>query len=255
MRIVHKPKVFECKSCKKGYFNEVEALKDHVIKTHANMFYQAVQNGLVNVENPSKPVTNQLFDCMECDERFLGKDALTDHMIKEHRSQVFRCNQCTSFFYKEEHLKAHKISFHKKFYSCKFCKFSSDSYEDAKAHSSTCFPKNFYFSCNFCDFKATTAVDRDNHIEEVHNNRQTIGSLDSVHRVQCKLCGVNTTTKESMESHMRDFHGTATEPTDKIECKFCDLHFYSKDTYEKHVQVKHYKELLQKKRKPGRYSC
>lgn len=207
------PDKFKCKDCNRLYADK-KSLKIHLTQQHGNI--------------EDKP-----FECDHCGKRFVRLEPLRLHLrshLSEEEKQKLRthlCNECGSTFISQHVLKSHiKYSHLKMGFYCEQCAKHYKAKLDYDLHR-----RNIHgeagparVQCDECSkwFSHEKAMRK--HKAELH--RRESGPII------CSVCGMETTSKPALRSHMKMKH---TERT--FRCEYCHKAFQTSTRLKEHLPV------------------
>ena len=136
-----------------------------------------------------------------------------------------KCHICEEIVNSQEnHMRNHRIK------SCNVCHqlVEHNSFDNhMKGHSTP------QMLCQHCDYRAKHKHNLIKHVESNHSSQSR--------PYKCSICGQEVKTKEKLENHQRQAHGT------RFKCQFCDKTFSLRKTKKDH-EIKDHKDLIRHKK-------
>ena len=155
-----------------------------------------------------------LHDCIFCDQSFLAKVTLDNHIKYTHSDQrKFECKKCVAKFKQRKHLNEHVKNIHGT------NPRKEDYWQDLQRKA---------FSCETCEEKFTRKTDLNSHIKAKHTNQEMFS---------CDECHNKFIYKKNLKRHKLEKHGM-----DKYECPDCGREYNQKRNMERHRLI-HEKSL------------
>jgi len=163
--------------------------------------------------------------CEFCEEKFFIPANLDLHVKRNHQSatensknESFKCLFCGKLFKTKDTYKNHLKFIHKdKAIRCKFKR---------------------------CCKIFTTEISLQKHLSKDHFLNKPTNS------VECKVCKIWLSSKNSLKGHMESRHATQAENVKLIQCKICCENFDSKAKLFRHIKENHEKEPIKCRLKP-----
>ncbi|PSN53577.1 hypothetical protein C0J52_09205, partial [Blattella germanica] len=217
LQIIKKPKVFNCRFCKKKFNSGID-LKEHAQNEHTAIKCQHCELtffGAKMYKQHSKSHTNLIdYICEFCGLTYKLKE-LKIH-LRSHRSKKykFKCKECGKIFGSKEmhssHIKTHQKTIH----LCESCGKCFKFLNSMKAHQKSCMgikPLKL-FKCPHCQKEYRSRRSFKEHIR-IHTNERPY---------KCKLCEETFRKRIQLVTHTLK-HSNARPH--KYSCNICDLKF------------------------------
>ena len=154
-----------------------------------------VDNSLIEVE-----AVVRYKSCDKCDMKCNTENELTKHVEEHHANQT--CQICDQTFTDKSELEQHRKSHVDTEYNCEMCEYKTQDKELLKTHV------NFQhegparkFECSTCKNTFSAELELEEHIK-LHEKVASLGDY------QCNLCEHKALSKEDLEKHLHDEHGT-----------------------------------------------
>ena len=173
------------------------------------------------------------YECKTCGSIQVDKNNLACHMRDFHETNSFCCEICGTKFLSVLSLDEHTKSVHNKgqqnptTYSCFECFKIFKSNKDVLMHKQNCHSLTEFFECEICHMKSRS----EEHIKE-HKQIDHV----STEEFECSMCGSMQSTKNDLNSHMRDIHNVKYFYCDSCGIKFmslASLNEHTKSVYER----------------------
>lgn len=164
------------------------------------------------------------FSCALCERKVLTIRGLSRHMQIHYVK--YTCETCGKSYASSASLHTHSLTAHggdQKL--CRKCRTYFSSSQEKKQHlieSPHCWPH----LCAICGERFMTDFQRNNHITEVHGNK----NIDSV--FSCPECPKVFTSSKQRRSHFTICHTNKKKP-----CPYCGRKFLTKKSFDEHVLV------------------
>uniref|UniRef100_A0A336KMN4 CSON012579 protein n=1 Tax=Culicoides sonorensis TaxID=179676 RepID=A0A336KMN4_CULSO len=204
------PDKLKCLHCQRIY-SDSKNLKVHIMNMHCD----------------EKP-----FECDICGRRYPKLEKLRVHMtshLSEETKQEMRkhfCEKCDQLFLTKAVLKAHiKYTHLKQGYVCDSCAKHFKSQFDYKLHRRNVHGEDgpSRVQCPMCFKWYSNARTLKSHIKGVHERTESIN---------CHICGIETTSKQSLYGHIRMKH---TERA--FHCEYCSKSFATPSRLREHTAI------------------
>ncbi|XP_030752995.1 oocyte zinc finger protein XlCOF6-like [Sitophilus oryzae] len=173
------------------------------------------------------PEERELFACSYCDNKYITKSGLKDHLDNKH----------SEFRPKEKKKRIHK---------CSICSFQARYAYIIQRHKKVHLTpeERELFACSYCDNKYITKTGLEDHLDNKHSEFRTHEPQKKVYR--CSTCSYNTTRKPVLENH-KISHLTR-EERQMFACAHCDNEYRSKISLRYHLQKNHIDSRVKRRR-------
>ena len=153
---------------------------------------------------------HQSLFCSSCGLVFNGKQALREHVVKEHENlkcTVLGCVFTAASIYK---FHRHKFDHHSELKQCDQCEYSTRRFELLKGHMET-HSSNLIYICKQCDFRTNTRQKITFHKRKVH-----LGIF-----YECNVCSFKTAKSSNLNAHkLIHYKNEETKTSEKEKRKF-----------------------------------
>nr|CAI5870410.1 unnamed protein product [Callosobruchus analis] len=220
-------KVHECTKCSfKTTINSI--LKEHI----------AVHSGLVG-----NRVLNR---CPYCDETFVHKKSLNEHITKKHPDFIAtlscKVHECTKCTYKttmtsrlKEHMVKHPEPVSCRIHECTKCTYKTTMSSKLKEHMAKHPELGVFSKCTYCSTTFTRKALLNEHIIKKHP--ECIASVScKIH--ECTKCAFKTTMSRSLREHMVK-HPELAGYCVFSRCAYCNKTFAYKALLNEHIIKQH----------------
>ena len=178
----------------------------------------------------------QIYSCLECDEKFAFKTAFDSHMRTGHDDQEqtkLCCDQCPKQFLNFTKLKAHMLVHSKdRPYVCSECNATFKYTQSFRLHMKTHQPVERPFGCNQCTKKFPT----------LPRLKEHMSSHSSAKPHVCSVCNHSFKYPQSLRSHLKSHDEEDIYRRSKLvahQCNICSEKFLSYRVLEMHVKSVH----------------
>lgn len=219
-----------------------------------NNFKSQAQTLLNQADDENKTVTN----CNICNKELpVNEKVLYHHLYYHQKTQIFKCNLCQKKMINkkrtvDDHVATHAVKDGKPF-SCHYCRSSFTSRMGIKNHLLNIHapPDIREFVCTDCPSKKfTSKISLEKHSKSCHfskkcphcdqnfkasNLRRHIDTAHMKKEYRCRQCDVVCHAKDSLRSHIRRVHNTAT--ASKFQCLHCEKSFADRSRYKRHQMI------------------
>lgn len=198
-----------CSVCEKRFLSII------MLRNHMRMMHKSAE--------PAPPPTRRLgHNCRLCGKIFCTETVLDRHMKTMHTIDsdfpVLKCPiaRCTQIFHEKLILLEHLATKHgqRSTFSCYLCKLSFINIDNVKLHmnrlhrSNTRFPfgrrdhlqRRLLSTCGECQKTFANGALLRHHTEITHSTRS---------RSECRTCGIDFSSKQTLERHMARYHRTS----------------------------------------------
>ena len=201
-----------------------------------------------------------LFQCVECNQKFLTRSQQQCHMEKKHLeifsdSETYKCNICNVKFLHRSYLDRHNWKhFGIRPYSCKLCDFKSGFPKSVSRHMllkhtyltklrcSSCF-KKFYDEkslreheechlvrqCPICPHKTSSWLQLTKHIKETHQKDK------KVKWISCNKCFRKLASPRGLSRHLADHCPLRQGAQKQLQCNKCFSRLSTNASLDRHL--------------------
>ncbi|XP_074084433.1 PR domain zinc finger protein 5 isoform X4 [Macrotis lagotis] len=246
---------FICKAegCGKR-FRSKDALKKHKENIHAGNARKRLMCTVCSKKCSSSSIlqehrkVHEIFECQECNKKFITPNQLKRHMITHSGERTFKCDQCDATFKRKDTLNVHIQVVHDghKKYKCDLCDKAFVTPSVLKSHKKTHTGEKEKI-CPYCGQKfasnGTLRVHIRSHTGErpyqCHYCDKAFSKNDGLKMhirthtrekpYQCSECNKAFSQKRGLDEHMRTHTGEK-----PFQCDVCDLSFSLKKMLIRH---------------------
>ena len=169
---------------------------------------------------PPTPTVPEPFKCYICPNAFYNQGEWDAHAKIAHD---FKCDFCNEPFltksYLEEHLESTHVLSPLKSHptmKCDHCPYSATLNRSLKTHMK----KHHFFKCTLCESTFTSKDDLEHHLKSNHANNQAIVNLNLLKQLSCNDCIYKTYHKEALDTHIKEMHALPVKNS-TFHCEFC----------------------------------
>nr|XP_033794120.1 PR domain zinc finger protein 5 isoform X4 [Geotrypetes seraphini] len=221
---------FLCKTdiCGKR-FKSKEVLKKHRENIHIGNSRKKLMGSMcnkkgsssVNVQEHRK--VHEIFECQECDKKFISPNQLKRHTITHSEKRPYTCEVCSRSFKRLDQVTAHKIIHsEEKPYQCKLCGKAFAHRNVYKNHKKT-HSEERPFQCEACKALFRTPFSLQRHLL-IHNSERTF---------KCDHCDATFKRKDTLNVHIQVVH----DGHKKYKCDLCDKAFVTPSVLKSHKKT------------------
>ncbi|KAM9028340.1 PR domain zinc finger protein 5 isoform 6-T6 [Ara ararauna] len=221
---------FICKadSCGKR-FKSKDALKKHKENVHSGNSRKKLMCSVCNKKCSSAAnlqehrKVHEIFECQECDKKFILANQLKRHMITHSEKRPYTCEVCNKSFKRLDQVTAHKIIHSEdKPYKCKLCGKGFAHRNVYKNHKKT-HSEERPFQCEECKALFRTPFSLQRHLL-IHNSERTF---------RCDHCDATFKRKDTLNVHIQVVH----DGHKKYKCDLCDKAFVTPSVLKSHKKT------------------
>uniref|UniRef100_A0A8C6U0S6 Zinc finger protein n=1 Tax=Neogobius melanostomus TaxID=47308 RepID=A0A8C6U0S6_9GOBI len=221
---------FICKaeSCGKR-FKSKDALKKHKGNVHTGSARRKLTcticnrkcSSSLNLQEHRK--THEIFECHDCDKKFISTNQLKRHMITHSEKRPYTCEVCNRSFKRLDQVTAHKIIHSEdKPYKCKLCGKEFAHRNVYKNHKKT-HSEERPFQCEECKALFRTPFSLQRHLL-IHNSERTF---------KCDQCNATFKRKDTLNVHIQVVH----DGHKKYKCDLCEKAFVTPSVLKSHKKT------------------
>lgn len=216
MQTHSKVKLLRCEYCKRAYenFNDLEShslvhkeKKSSLICKICSQSFTKISDIILHDEKFHNK-NNRKFKCTQCEEKFLKKVYLNNHMKKHFQILADRKKKYTT-----------------NSFECDICKNSYSTYRNIKRHIIIHMKCKYVYDCPICEKSFSCPREMNTHI------LTHVGGKPFV----CDICKKSYLQKRYLMSHIRDVH----EKIKKYSCNICHKNFLKIAQLQKHENCVH----------------
>ncbi|PSN39010.1 hypothetical protein C0J52_14032 [Blattella germanica] len=237
-----------CDLCGKSFIDHI-ALNEHsCVQIGTHPFHKSFSRK--SILNAQQNAVDRKFMCEICNEVFILKHHLTEHMVIHTGVQPFSCKICKLAFSKKSLLKIHKSTHRTESpFSCTVCNKLFSHSHNLAAHMVVHSRVNL-FSCSICKQSFSKKSNLNSHMRthtKVHsfscnvcnklfsqNNELIAHMVTHTRPFCCDVCKQTFSQKHSLTMHMSKHTGDRA-----FSCDACDKSFSRKDCLKLHVKRSH----------------
>ncbi|XP_060102831.1 PR domain zinc finger protein 5 isoform X4 [Heteronotia binoei] len=221
---------FVCKadSCGKR-FKSKDAMKKHKENVHTGNSRKRLMcsvcskrcSSAANLQEHRK--VHEIFECQECDKKFISANQLKRHMITHSEKRPYTCEVCNKSFKRLDQVNAHNIIHSEdKPYKCKLCGKGFAHRNVYKNHKKT-HSEERPFQCEECKALFRTPFSLQRHLL-IHNSERTF---------KCDHCDATFKRKDTLNVHIQVVH----DGHKKYKCDLCDKAFVTPSVLKSHKKT------------------
>ncbi|CAH1790779.1 unnamed protein product [Owenia fusiformis] len=225
-------KIYKCFNCEQ-MFEEFKLYKKHFVVSHSNV------------------ASHQ---CAKCNESFLTKTSLANHMKECHSDRTFNCTECERKFETAKSLKDHQLIH----CICNVCNKQLSSRKTLYRHKRHLHGDDKPYQCNQCKQRFIIPSELNVHIQHKHIGKIYCSICDKhfpnlnllrKHRVlthktgkldtsptPCDVCGKSLKGTSGLRVHMQNVHGASSK---SVQCHICGKEFHSRKYCSAHIRRVH----------------
>lgn len=186
-------------------------------------------------ENKNGASAVAFYNCDVCDAKFRSKGGMNGHKVTKHkRNQGFECQICEQKFVRKDVLANHIRNIHEKVrFDCKHCDAKLNSMQSLIRHVKTLHQNPDTIKCPICQEELDRKIFLKRHIIKTH-----VTALDPG-RFECSVCLKIFKAEDQTYQHIKVQH----ESPQLKKCEMCEKEFYSTSTMRSHFKIVHEKKL------------
>ena len=193
---------------------------------------QKVCKNKVSLKIHVEDVHSKLHKCDAC-EKYFQKSYIKAHIANVHTNaangKVPKCEFCGKGFNANAYLKVHIKYAHGDKQKCDICKKQIGK-NYIKKHINIVHKKKYKtFKCELCGIQTTTKPILISHISKVH---------EGLKEWQCKTCDKFFSSKSVLHDHIAAIH----EKVKNVKCTYCEKTFPTRRYMKSHERIKHLKD-------------
>ena len=170
--------------------------------------------------------------CPICGKIFTTPTSLRTHIAYIHEGKIkprkFKCTLCEKAYRRSVDLQNHMSVHERKILQCLDCTEEFNSKKRLERHIAQKHDRSKLFKCSHCDSAFVQEKHLLDHIAFVHEKK--ISNL-------CSLCGKNFRTQGELKKHIKYDHELEGQKTH--ECEECEKTFKNKNVLRSHVKITH----------------
>ncbi|XP_072035448.1 uncharacterized protein [Amphiura filiformis] len=211
----HAQEQFKCKQCEKVFGNK-KSLKRHIL-THTK----------IKVKSFRSP-----FPCDHCEDYFIYRSALHEHMERNHAQEPYKCKECEKVFDNKRQFRRHVLTHEKiKSYKCKYCEKCFRDGQGVKSHINREHLEELPHQCEFCGKRFLQSQQLACH-RRVHTKEKPF---------HCQVCPKQFARSEGLKDHILRVHSME-KP---FKCELCQSRFAAEEHLRLHINHHNKPKLFQ----------